>query len=115
MELLLRLLIAHLIGDFILQSDKWVKEKETKKLASGKLYLHVLIHGLLSLILMWDLSLWYIAVIISISHLIIDAGNIIIQKEKNKRLLFFIDQFLHLVVISLIVATSHTETIKIEL
>lgn len=114
MELLLRLLIAHLIGDFILQSDKWVKEKETKKLASGKLYLHVLIHGLLSLLLMWDLSLWYIAVIISISHLIIDAGKILIQKEKNKRLLFFIDQFLHLLVIAFIVVTIHTEIIEIE-
>lgn len=114
MELLLRLLIAHLIGDFILQSDKWVKEKETKKLASGKLYLHVLIHGLLSLLLMWDLSLWYIAVIISISHLIIDAGKILIQKEKNKRLLFFIDQVLHLLVIALIVVTIHTEIIEIE-
>jgi len=114
MELLLKLLIAHLIGDFILQSDKWVKEKETKKLASGKLYFHVLIHGLLSLILMWDLSLWYIAVIISISHLIIDAGKILFQNEKNKRLLFFIDQFLHLLVIILIVVTLQKDIIGIE-
>lgn len=114
MELLLRLLIAHLIGDFILQSDNWVKEKETKKLASGKLYFHVLIHGLLSLLLIWNLSLWYIAVIISISHLVIDAGKILIQNEKSKRLLFFIDQFLHLLVIT-IIATIHTEPIEIEL
>jgi len=114
MELLLRLLIAHLIGDFILQSDKWVKEKETKKLASGKLYLHALIHGLLSLILMWDLSFWYVALIISISHLIIDAGKILIQNEKSKRSLFFIDQFLHLLVIALIIVTIHTEAIEIE-
>jgi len=31
MIILLKLLMAHLIGDFLLQPGKWVKAKETKK------------------------------------------------------------------------------------
>ena len=40
MILLIKLLLAHIIGDFFLQPEKWVKEKEKKKLKSEKLYFH---------------------------------------------------------------------------
>jgi len=33
--ILIKLVIAHLIGDFFLQPASWVKDKETKKLKSG--------------------------------------------------------------------------------
>lgn len=102
MEILLRLLIAHLIGDFLLQPNKWVKNKEKKKLRSGKLYIHVLIHFMLSFIMLWDAKLWYIPVTIGISHLIIDSAKVVFQKKKNKRSLFFIDQILHIIVIAAI-------------
>ncbi|UOB18226.1 DUF3307 domain-containing protein [Abyssalbus ytuae] len=115
MELFLRLLIAHLIGDFILQPYKWVEEKEKKKLASKKLYFHVLIHTFLAFIFLWHLPSWYLAVITGISHFIIDAAKILFQKEKNKRLLFFIDQVFHLLVIAIIVAYFSTDAIYIKL
>jgi predicted transcriptional regulator len=38
---LLKLLLAHILGDFFLQPNSWVAEKEKKKLWSGKLYLHI--------------------------------------------------------------------------
>lgn len=41
---LIKLIIAHLIGDFFLQPNAWVKDKERRKLKSTKLYLHVMIH-----------------------------------------------------------------------
>lgn len=101
MIVLIKLLLAHIIGDFFLQPKKWVKEKEQKKLKSNKLYLHVLIHVVLTGIFLWDISLWPIVVTIGITHLIIDATKLLIQKKKTKRLFFFIDQLLHIIVIFL--------------
>ncbi len=97
--ILLKLLLTHLIGDFFLQPQKWVQEKETKKLKSPKLYIHILIHIVLLLIVLWDISLWPYIITIGISHLIIDALKLTFQKEKTKRSLFFIDQLLHILVI----------------
>ncbi|MDO5969813.1 DUF3307 domain-containing protein [Flavivirga aquimarina] len=97
--ILLKLLLAHLIGDFFLQPQKWVQEKEKKKLKSSKLYLHILIHVVLLIIILWDISLWPFVVTIGISHLFIDGLKLVLQNEKTKRLLFFIDQLLHILVI----------------
>lgn len=99
MMILIKLLLAHLIGDFFLQPKSWVSEKKEKKLKSPKLYLHVLIHGILTALILWDASLWLIIIIITCSHFVIDVVKLLIQKKKTERLLFFIDQFLHIVVI----------------
>ena len=99
MILLTKLVLAHIIGDFFLQPQKWVLDKEQKKLRSFKLYLHIAIHTALLFLLLWDISLWPIIITISLSHFIIDAVKLLIQKEKTKRILFFIDQLLHLIVI----------------
>jgi len=102
MILLIKLLLAHVIGDFLLQPLSWVLEKQNKKLKSPKLYFHILIHlGLLFLIL-WDISLWKWILLVAISHLIIDSLKITFQTEKNKRQLFFWDQLAHLLVILLV-------------
>lgn len=47
MILFIKLLLAHLIGDFFLQTDSWIKDKERKKWRSIKLLQHVIIHGIL--------------------------------------------------------------------
>ena len=99
MILLIKLFLAHIIGDFFLQPQSWVKEKEKKKLKSPKLYFHIAIHFALLLVILWDLTLWPMILIIGGSHFIIDAVKLIIQKKKTKRLLFFIDQLLHIVAI----------------
>ncbi len=97
--ILLKLLLAHLIGDFFLQPQKWVQEKEKKKLKSPKLYIHILIHIVLLIVFLWDISLWPYVVTIGITHLLIDGAKLVFQKKKTKRLLFFIDQLLHVLVI----------------
>ncbi|MBD0832289.1 DUF3307 domain-containing protein [Aestuariibaculum sediminum] len=99
MMLLIKLLAAHLIGDFFIQPKRWVIEKERKKLKSPKLYIHVLIHILLTAVVLWEVKLWPVPLIIGVSHFIIDALKLYYQKKKTKRLFFFIDQFLHLSVI----------------
>lgn len=96
----IKLILAHLLGDFILQPNSWVADKESKKLRSIYLYIHVLIHTLLSFILLWNLQLWWVAVLVGISHFMIDAAKLNFQTYKNKKNWFFIDQALHVLVIA---------------
>lgn len=94
--LLLKLFLAHIIGDFFLQPQSWVKDKEQRKLKSSKLYLHILIHFALLFVILWDISMWPIITTVAVLHYIIDAAKLLFQKKKTKRLWFFIDQFLHI-------------------
>ena len=96
----IQLILAHLFGEFILQPNSWVAEKESKKLKSRYLYFHVLIHTILSFIFLWNTELWWIAVLIGVSHFIIDAAKLSFQTAKSKKSWFFIDQALHIAVIA---------------
>lgn len=96
----IKLILAHLLGDFILQPNSWVADKENYKLKSKFLYIHVLIHTVLSLIFLWDLQLWWVAVLVGITHFMIDAAKLIFQNVKTKKRWFFIDQLLHVLVIA---------------
>lgn len=95
----IQLILAHLLGDFILQPNSWVADKENRKLKSSYLYFHVLIHTVLSFIFLWDLKLWWVAVLVGVSHFIIDACKLSFQKIQTKKRWFFIDQALHIAVI----------------
>lgn len=113
MIVLIKLLLAHFIGDFFLQPEKWVEEKEEKKLKSSKLYFHVLIHIILTSIFLWDAKLWPIILTIGISHFMFDATKLVIQKENTKRILFFVDQTLHIAVILFCYYVSTKNTFNI--
>ncbi len=97
MMIILKLILAHLIGDFFLQPQKWVKDKEVKKLKSVWLYVHVAVHIALMFLIIWDLSYTPLILSIGLAHLIIDGLKLILQRKKTKRLFFFIDQLLHLI------------------
>ena len=45
--ILVKLFAAHLIGDFVIQTDNWVKHKEKHKIKSEYLYFHSLLHSTL--------------------------------------------------------------------
>lgn len=92
---LIKIIIAHLVGDFFLQPNSWVKDKERKKLKSSKLYLHVLVHIGLIFVVFLSFNVWKIALSIGVLHLLIDALKSIFQTNKNARILFFVDQVLH--------------------
>ena len=102
MTLLLQLLLAHIIGDFFLQTTRLVCKKERDKLRSWFLYVHVLIHGLLILLITGDAGLWKEAVVITILHLVIDACKLQFQTDENKRRWFIADQILHISVIAVV-------------
>ena len=100
MILFLQLFLAHILGDFVLQSTAWVRSKQKKKLRSPHLYLHILLHGALVMILVWDLRFWLTALIIMGTHLIIDTMRLHLP-SKNKHVIFFLfDQSLHLLVLA---------------
>ncbi|QZT37651.1 DUF3307 domain-containing protein [Halosquirtibacter xylanolyticus] len=100
MLLFLKLLLAHLFTDFILQPDAWVENRQNKKFRSPYLYLHGLISGLLSYLFVaqWDLLL--IIPAITIIHTAIDLWKVC-QKGKPE-VLFIIDQILHTISILII-------------
>lgn len=102
MVVLIKIILAHLIGDFFLQPESWVKEKEQKKALSPKLYLHALIHGLLIILVFFDLNLWRLALTIAGVHLIIDITKIYFKREKTQVWWFVTDQFLHFLSLILI-------------
>jgi len=103
MILFLKLLLVHFLCDFVFQPESWVRHKEIKKHKSSRLYIHSLLHGILSLALVWELSFWPSALAISLSHYLIDLAKLILQKETNQKIWFFIDQALHLLVLGIIV------------
>ncbi|MDW3210883.1 MAG: DUF3307 domain-containing protein [Reichenbachiella sp.] len=102
--LTLKLLLAHLIGDFLIQPTHWIKDKEEKKHKSKYLYVHLLTHTLaILLLLQFDFSFWKGLAIIIASHFIIDLMKINFQNSSNKRWLFFLDQLAHLFVLAWVV------------
>jgi len=99
-SLLLKTLIAHVLGDFVLQSDHWIEDKQLKKGKSKFLYLHIAIHAaLLLLLLQFNTAFWLAFLIIPISHYVIDLIKIYLENKINSRYLFVLDQIAHLAVI----------------
>src|SRR6185312_10295299 len=92
-NLLIRLTIAHLLSDFVLQNRKMV---ENKKWFSTYMFLHIaLVYVCSALLTGWWLSCCIIAVI----HYIIDGIKIEIQRREAVGVaeLFLADQLLHIV------------------
>tara|TARA_R110000823_G_scaffold30894_4_gene88460 strand:- start:2823 stop:3524 length:702 start_codon:yes stop_codon:yes gene_type:complete len=100
MILFTKLLLAHLLGDFLFQPNKWVVHKEANKIASKYLYLHILVHVVITMLLVWDLKMWGWVLVIGLSHYLIDLLKIYANPYfENKAIPFFIDQALHLAVL----------------
>lgn len=105
MILFIKLLLAHLLGDFLFQPKAWVLQKEAKKLKAWQLYVHTAIHGLLTLLFLWNWSHWLIALWVMGFHFLIDVIKLYFQKESNKTFWFLTDQGLHITSL-LIIASS---------
>ncbi|PNW28657.1 DUF3307 domain-containing protein [Formosa algae] len=113
--LYIKLLLAHLIGDFLLQPTKWVKNKEKYKLKSKFLYAHVAIH-LLALLLVLQFNLDYIwgILLIVASHFGIDVIKLYLNTKVNSRWLFALDQIAHLLILLVVVSMYVPFTLSID-
>lgn len=98
MTVLLRLLFAHVISDFVIQSDNMCngKQGKTKKKYVYQL-LHSFIHALMAYIFVADWSNWIIPLTIFISHILMDY--IKVEYMKKNAASFIIDQLIHIAVI----------------
>jgi hypothetical protein len=107
LDILLRLVIAHLLADFVFQTNLVAKEKKNG-LASKYFYFHLLIVGALTYLLLpgWNNIMGPIAVMLI--HGLIDWGKSRIKKDTTW--LFVMDQTLHLLTLLVywIIITNNT-------
>lgn len=92
---LTKLILAHLLTDFVLQPSGWIVSRKAKHFRSPHLYLHGMITALVALLFI-GFNYWLVALIILVSHTVIDGW----KSYKGDDVKFFlIDQLLHLLVI----------------
>lgn len=93
---LLKLLLAHLLTDFVLQPGSWIKDRNIKHFTSGKLYLHGFVTATVAWILIgW--KYWLVALVILVTHTLIDTWK---SYQKQNSIYFLADQLLHILVIA---------------
>lgn len=94
---LTKLVVAHLLTDFVFQPYSWVEDRNEKHFASAELYLH----GLVTAIVAWIFIgwvYWPVVCIILVTHILIDGWK---SYRPKKICYFLIDQVLHLAVIGI--------------
>jgi hypothetical protein len=109
----IKLFLAHILADFILQPDWMVEHKRTHKSSSKWLYAHVALHGLLSALLTFDADQLVQTIGIGLSmavlHFAIDVFKLYKDKDASERW-FFIDQGLHLISLLMVtIVVSHVD------
>ena len=114
MIIFVKLLLAHLLGDFLLQPTAWVLDKEKKKHRSAYLYLHTFLHGALGILIIGEPDFVQYAIALAVIHGFIDFLKLQYQTQKSKRLWFCANQVLHLIVIAGI-AMWYTNNTEIDL
>jgi len=103
-HLLLLQLLAHILTDYTFQTDKHAAHKNKKGFKSKYLKWHILIMFLTSWILSFQLAFALGALVIALTHWVIDGVKPKINKSKMLgRYSFFIDQSLHLLILCLAV------------
>lgn len=96
-DLILRLLTAHFIADFIFQPNDWVKDKSLRKINSKYLYFHTLIIFVLTFLAAWNFSFIWAVLVITIFHYLIDLGKSYIKNDTPAVLIT--DQLFHILIL----------------
>lgn len=95
--ILLRLLTAHLLTDFVLQPKAWVNERKQLHHKSPSLYKHTLLTTLTAYFFLGQWTQWQIPLIIFITHTITDIW----KSYRSDLIRYFIaDQLVHVLVIT---------------
>lgn len=102
MIIIIKVILAHLIGDFLLQPSSWVSHKEQFKISSKYFYLHILVHFALLQLLVGQMSFLPYAVTLAAIHGLIDIIKLYRQRPDNRLYWFIGDQFAHAVSIGII-------------
>lgn len=105
---LLKLILAHLLTDFVLQPAAWVTAKREKHLAAPAFWWHL---GLTTLMaaLFTNLDSWWVPLVIFVTHGLIDWWKS--YRPENAKY-YLIDQLLHLLVIGIVWALKFPAAIS---
>ncbi len=97
--LLVRLVIAHILTDFLFQDAGWLEDKRKGRWRSRSLYLHGILAGVLAYLFAgaWD-ALW-IPVGITATHILIDGVK---TRYEDSAPAFLADQAAHLLVLVIV-------------
>ncbi len=114
LTLILKISIAHILGDFVFQSNKMVCDIHTKKLKSVYLYIHVFIHFVLNLLVTGFQKTYILpALLLSLVHLVIDILTKIVLRDKISIITnFFLDQALHIITLALFIRCFFSYSIE---
>lgn len=113
MVILLQLILAHILNDFVFQTQRMVESKNKGGAESPYFWLHIGLSGTITYILLMQWTNWVVPLFIIITHGIIDYWKIrqekrIAEYNKNQKddlnkktgtIHFFLDQLFHLIII----------------
>jgi len=111
--ILIQLLLAHILTDFVFQSKQCVENKRYNTLTSHCFWFHIILSGVLTYILLMQWTNWLAPAIIAFSHFLIDYSKIrkeqqmaASKKSSNSHsrhtFYFFLDQLFHLLVVIIV-------------
>jgi hypothetical protein len=98
--ILLQLLLAHVLTDFVFQSTKMIEHKRKHKEKSWFLYAHSLLAGVLTYLVLQQWSAFLVPIVIIVSHYFIDLWKL--NQKKDNLKYFLIDQALHILVLIIV-------------
>lgn len=112
--IVIRLMAAHILVDFFLQTRRMIDDKITKKWKSGWLLFHAFLAGLLAYVLVAEWQHWFlVGVVTGATHWLIDCLKVQFAKSDHTAV-YIIDQLAHVMVllfIALAVADIQMEAI----
>lgn len=84
--IVVKLILAHALTDFVFQPNSWVEKKQKKILGTSVFWYHILIAAGLSYLFVADWKNWQIPLVIFVSHGIIDALKLVIENKTQESL-----------------------------
>src|SRR3990170_2385717 len=96
-SLLIRLIIAHLVTDFVFQNDSWVSHRFKDGWRSKHLYFHGFIAGMLAYFFSGLWSYIWIPIVVAATHILIDGIKATKSEDDIKS--FSTDQLGHFIVL----------------
>ncbi|WP_047451909.1 DUF3307 domain-containing protein [Alistipes sp. ZOR0009] len=113
LTILVQLLLAHILADFVFQTDDMVESKKKGGLKSKKFWFHIVLSGALTYLILMQWSGWLVPLFVMVTHGLLDYLKIRqeakllafnnqvedVSKRKSGARLFLMDQLYHLLVI----------------
>ncbi len=110
-SLLVRLLIAHMLTDFVFQSDSWVEQRRKDGWRSKHLYLHGIVAGVLAYLFSGFWSLMWLPAAVAATHIVIDGIKARYENDLKSLLADQLGHFVVLIVIWILVVAPDPEDI----